>query len=91
VKRASIIAILAIVAGLIGIRLATLVDDPEHLINPDPDCSICQAYQSQVLLVPDIDIISPSKILLFLNEPRPTDLYSEFHNPLFSIRAPPQF
>ena len=89
-KRLSFLAILVIIIGLIDLRLATLVDDPEHLINPDPDCPVCQAYQSQVLLTPDIELITPSMPLIYLNESRPSDLYSESHHHLLSIRAPPQ-
>jgi len=91
VKRLPIITISAIIIGLIGIGLATLIDDPEHIVNPDPDCPICQAYKTQVLLTVYVDLASPSILLLYLNEPQPNDLYSESHRPLLSIRAPPLF
>ena len=88
-KRESIITILALIIGLIGISLVTLIDDPAHLVDPDPDCPLCQADKTQVLLTSNIDLSSPSILLLYLNELRPNDLYSEYYNPLFSIRAPP--
>ena len=72
-----------------GIRLATLIDDPDHLIVPDPDCPICQAYQSQVLLVSNADLTTPSTLLLYLNEQTPIDSNSDPVDPILSIRAPP--
>ena len=84
------IIVLIAVIGLTGIRLAVLIDDPEHLVAPDPDCPICQAYQSQVLLVSDVNPISPSTLLLYLNEHAPIDLYSNPLQPILSIRAPPE-
>ena len=86
--RRTIIISIAI-AGLIGIRLATMIDDPEHLVVPDPDCPICQAYQSQVLLVSEANLISPSILLLYINEQAPVDPYSDHVHPILSIRAPP--
>ena len=83
------IVVLIIIIGLIGIRLAILIDDPEHIIVPDPDCPICQAYQSQVLLVSNADLTSPSTLLLYLNEQTPIDSYSDPVDPILSIRAPP--
>ena len=77
------------IAGLIGIRLAMLIDDPEHLIIPDPDCPICQAYQSQILLVSDANLTLPSTLLLYLNEQTPIDPDSDLVHPILSIRAPP--
>ena len=77
------------IVGLIGIRLATLIDDPDHLITPDPDCPICQAYQSQVLVVSETDLTSPTTLLSYLNEQNPFDLDLDFVHPILSIRAPP--
>ena len=85
----SYIVTFIIIIGLTGIRLATLIDDPEHLIAPDPDCPICQAYQSQVLLDSNADLTSPTTFLLYLNEQTPIHPYSDPVHPILSIRAPP--
>ncbi|MCK4558142.1 MAG: hypothetical protein KAV45_00055 [Calditrichia bacterium] len=83
------IIVLIVIIGLTGIRLAILIDDPEHLIVPDPDCPICQAYQSQVLLVSNADLTSLSTLLLYFKEQTTIDSYSHPVDPILSIRAPP--
>jgi hypothetical protein len=84
----TIIVIVAVV-GLTGIRLATLIDDPQHLITPDPDCPICQAYQSQVLLITESNLTTPSTLQVYLNEQSPVNPNSDIFHPILSIRAPP--
>lgn len=83
------IIVLIAVVGLVGVRLATLIDNPEHLIVPDSDCPICQAYQSQVLLVSDTDFTAPTTLLSYLNEQTPIDPNLDLFYPILSIRAPP--
>ena len=46
--------ILLLITGFIGIQFASVIDDPEHLIQPDPDCPICLAAQSPIFINPDI-------------------------------------
>ena len=90
-KLRSILVVLIAILGLTGIRLAMLIDDPEHLLVPDPDCPICQAYQSQVLLVSEADLTSPAILLTYLNDRAPIKNHSNPILPILSIRAPPIF
>ena len=75
--------------SLIGIRLSIAIDDPDHLLIPNPDCPICQAYNSPVFIDFDINVTSLSIILAYLNEQSPEDLY--FNSLILKglIRAPP--
>ncbi len=88
-KLKTMIVVFIAVIGLVGVRLATLIDDPEHLITPDEDCPICQAYHSQVLLVAEADLNAPPTLLLYLSAQIPIDPNIDIFHPILSIRAPP--
>jgi hypothetical protein len=78
-----------IILGLVAIRLSTLIDDPEHLVTPDSDCPICQAYQSQLVVDSQVEVILFSLVVLYLNELATLDSFPDLTFTIHSIRAPP--
>jgi len=75
--------------GFIGIQFAAVIDDPEHLIEPDPDCPICLAAKTQVCITPQISIGFTPNVIHYLVEKSPFNLEKENHLSILSIRAPP--
>ena len=83
-----ILALIAIVE-LFGVVLGNLADEPEHLLDPDFDCPICLAIQSQALvtegqLIPQVGFLFSEPVQI--SEPAQ---YLHFGSVLVSIRAPP--
>jgi len=76
--------------GFIGILLAVLIDDPDHLIEPDPDCPICLAAKTQICITPQISLSFIPNVIHFLNERSPFHHYKDHYFSTLSIRAPPQ-
>ena len=76
-------------AGFVGIQFATLIDDPQHLVEPDPDCPICLAAETQVCIDPPISFSFTPAILLYLAEKEPLDQELNNYSLILSIRAPP--
>jgi len=77
------------VAGLIGIQLATIIDDPDHIAEPDPNCPICIAANTPVCIDTDITISFNPDIIFYLIETSSNNPYSEYYYLNLSIRAPP--
>ena len=77
------------IAGLIGIQLATIIDDPDHIAEPDPNCPICIASQTRACIDPDISISFTPDIIFYLIETSAYNPYSEYYYSNLSIRAPP--
>jgi len=75
--------------GLIGIQFATVIDDPQHMVEPDPDCPICLAAKTEVCIHPDISISFTPNIILYLVEKIPFNQAKENYILIISIRAPP--
>jgi hypothetical protein len=75
--------------GFIGIQFATVLDDPQHLVEPDPDCPICVAAKTEVYVNPHISISFTPDIILFLVEDTLLDQGIENYFSILSIRAPP--
>ena len=83
-------AILYIVfIGIVAIQLATLIDDPQHLLEPDPNCPICLAAKTEVCITPHLSISFTPDIILFLVEMAVGNQGKEDHLSILSIRAPP--
>ena len=76
--------------GFISIQFATVIDDPEHLLEPDPDCPICLAAKTQVCITPQIPIGFTPNIIHHLVEKSPFNEEKENYLSNLSIRAPPQ-
>jgi len=83
-----VIAFLTI-AGFFSIQFSTLIDDPQHFIESDPNCPICIAAKTEVCISPHLSIdFAPHLISLLIDTPvylRETTGYSW----IISIRAPP--
>ena len=75
--------------SLIGIRLSIALDNPEHILIPDSNCSICQAYNSPVFVELNAEVSAISVILAFLNEQSQCELYFTSNILKNLIRAPP--
>ncbi len=75
--------------GFIGIQFATVLDDPQHLVEPDPDCPICLAAKTEVYVNPHISISFTPDVILYLVENTPLDQEIENYFSIISIRAPP--
>jgi len=76
---------------LVAIRFSIAFDNPEHLVIPNSECPICQAYNSAGFMEFNGEVSAVSIILTYLNEQKPYELYfnSNIHKEL--IRAPPIF
>ena len=77
--------------GFISIQFASIIDDPQHLVEPDPDCPICLAAKTQVCIDPDITISFTPDIILYLVENILYHPEKENYLSTLSIRAPPLF
>ena len=81
--------LLLIIVGFISIQLAAFLDEPQHLLEPDPDCPICLAVQSPVCLNLDISINFTPDIILYLADNTVVNPKTSFFLTVLSIRAPP--
>jgi hypothetical protein len=80
-----------LIASITGIQLVPLFDNPQHMMTPGPDCPICMAYETQVLLTP-VEVVGPSlNIILIILEHPSFDYYQYPAVSVLIIRAPPQF
>ena len=81
--------VLILVISFFWIQLSEFLDDPEHLLVPDPDCPICKMVNS--LYFPDSDTpTDPAQyIIIYLPEISPPNQVFYCFKSLFSIRAPP--
>jgi hypothetical protein len=75
--------------GLIGIQFTSLLDDPQHLIEPDPHCPLCLAAKTEVCTTPHISISFTPEIILYLIKEVPGDPGIEDCFLSIPIRAPP--
>lgn len=75
--------------GLLALNMGFLIDDPDHFLQPDPDCAICQISQTQVIpFTPHIILpqISVFDIIFQISVQKPhTTVYFSNRIP----RAPP--
>lgn len=75
--------------GLLAINLAFLIENPEHLFQPDPDCSICQITSLQLIF----DAPEPNVPELVLIEKLQDNCFqphiSSYHFSFVTPRAPP--
>lgn len=85
------IIILILAAGFIAIQFAAVIDDSHHFLEPDPDCPICLAAQTQVYITPYISISYTPNILFYLIDKNPLDPQIQNYCSILSIRAPPLF
>ena len=76
--------------GFIGIQFAAIIDDPDHLIETDPDCPICLAAKTQVCITPQVSLSFTPNIIHYLIERSPLHHYKDHYFSTLSIRAPPQ-
>ncbi len=80
-----------LVISILSIQLVPLFDDPDHLMTAEPDCPICLAYETQVLLT-TVDVAEPVLNLIFIiSESQPVNFYDHPFISIFTIRAPPEF
>jgi hypothetical protein len=89
VKSITAVFLYIALVGFIGIQFATVIDDPQHLVEPDPNCPICLASKTEVCSNPHISIIFTPDIILYLVESKPLDQEIENYFSIKSIRAPP--
>ena len=75
--------------GIIGIQFASVIDDPQHLTEADPNCPICLAASTQICITPQISISFTPDIILYLIEKSALNQAKEEYISIISIRAPP--
>jgi len=83
------IIVLFLFAGFIGIKFAPLIDDPSHFWQPDPNCPICLAAQTQACINPDVSVTFTPDIILYLNEKPELFPHTLTFISILDIRAPP--
>lgn len=84
-----ILVLSILILGFVGIQLATIIDDPSHIAEPDPDCPICIAAQTSAYLDINTSFNFTLDFLLFLNENSALEPHTHNYISLISIRAPP--
>lgn len=88
-SKINIAILILVVFGFIGIQFASLIDDPCHIAEPDPDCAICIASNTPAYL----HLVTPTSftldILFYLVEKNPLEPYLFKYVSHISIRAPP--
>jgi hypothetical protein len=77
--------------GFVGIQFASIIDDPQHLLEPDPNCPLCLAAETKVCTTPQISISFTPNIIHYLVEKSPFIQEKENYFSTLSIRAPPLF
>ena len=75
--------------GFVGIQFAPLLDDPQHLVEPDPNCPICLAYKTEFCTNPHTSISFKPIIIHYLIEKVPSEPEKVNYSSILSIRAPP--
>ncbi len=88
-KRVTLVLAYIILFGIIGIQFAAIIDDPQHLAEPDPNCPICLAAQTQVYITPQVSISFTPDIIVYLTDNAPGNPENENHLTSITIRAPP--
>jgi hypothetical protein len=83
------IIVLFLLLGFTGIQLVSLLDDPQHLTEPDPDCPLCLAAKTEVCTAPSVAISFTPEIILFLTDQTPFDQGNGEVVLYIPIRAPP--
>jgi hypothetical protein len=87
--KAKIILIFFILAGLSIIHLASLLDDPDHFLNPKQDCPLCQADKTLVIFETDATPFQTFFIQHYIHQIHFNPVYGTLIPTLDSIRAPP--
>jgi hypothetical protein len=78
-----------LIIGFTSTQFATLIDDPQHLIEPDPNCPICLTVHTPLCIDQDDTIAFTLDIIYYLCPDSPQDLHAYKHFSEQSIRAPP--
>lgn len=78
-----------LVLGIITIQLIPLLDDPSHLMRPDPNCPMCMAYQTYVLLGHAICIGIMVSVISIIAQTYIFNKYSHPNITIITVRAPP--
>jgi hypothetical protein len=80
---------LLLILGITAIQFIPILDDPNHLMKPDPDCPMCMAYQTPVLPGHAVCIGTIVINVAIIAETYVFNKYSRPFIPIFTIRAPP--
>jgi len=80
---------LILILGFCGIQFASLIDDPSHLAEPDPDCLICIASNTPAYLHIDTPVNFNLDIIYYIVENSPLEPITFNYKSNLSIRAPP--
>ena len=83
------ILLILLIFGFIEIQFASLLDDPQHLIEPDPDCLICLVSQTSVYINHNTTVVIFPDIIIYLSEGSFLEPCSHQYFANFSSRAPP--
>jgi len=83
------IILILLLIGFSGIQLASLIDDPQHLLEPDPNCPICMASQTSLCINHHITIEFTPDIIIYLTENVFFVLFPHIYYTNLSTRAPP--
>jgi hypothetical protein len=87
--KGKIIIVFLLLAGLLTIHVAFLLDDPDHFFHPKQDCPLCQADKTIVPLTVDASVYQTDFIQLFTLTNHYDLIYYNLCLSIDSIRAPP--
>jgi hypothetical protein len=87
--KGKIILIFFLLVCLLALHMVFLLDDPDHFFNPKPDCPLCQADKTLVLLNDDISLFQTDFINLYIIASHHDPAYYDLYQSIDSIRAPP--
>ena len=82
--------IFALCFGTAFITLSSVLDDPEHLFSPDPDCPLCQALKTGLYFTKTSIELPVTILFVFYTDIFQSNLYIISVITNLSIRAPPQ-
>lgn len=83
------ILLVLLIIGFSGIQLALYIDDPQHLIEPDPNCPICIASNTSLYINHQVTIEYTPDIIIYLSENSFLEPCSHQYFTNLSTRAPP--
>jgi hypothetical protein len=78
-----------LLTGIIGIGLIIILDDPDHIADPDPNCPLCLAAQTNFIFSPNILFFPLIQFLSYLIYFTYKNNYPDAILIVFSSRAPP--
>jgi hypothetical protein len=83
------IILVVLIVAFLGIQFVSLIDDPHHFFEPDPDCFFCMVSQTSVYIHHIITLEFSPNVIIYITENKFIEPYSHQYFTNLSTRAPP--